>query len=268
MISLSLAQSRDPAHQRSFAPYALTSVGDLLHVVTAQVWSPLIWRDGLRTKTHFLSSCYMALDFDAGPSLAEVEAELRGTEKFFVIGTTKSHQKAKVSPSGKLAPPCDRFRVIFKAKTVCTSRELYEYNMALLISYFGADKSCTDAARFFFPCVQVVSWQLGDGLAWLPFDADYVPEGERYAARAAKLARAGAAGIMPKWVADILSGAADVHVGERHKTCYRLGATLAAMGIGEEKIICLVRGSRRLREIGDLDLDRAVKNGIAAELGK
>lgn len=268
MLSLSASNTLDPAHQRDFVPYQPQAVADLLKVITEKVWSPLLWKGGIRTKANFLQTSYAVLDFDSGrPSLSEIKAELESLGVKYILGTTKSHQKAKTTPSGKLSAPCDRYRLVLKAESVITNRELYEYNMGLLASYWGCDKSCTDAARFFFPCTSVYAVKTTGGVVpWIPFDEDYIPEAERYARRRQQLEAAGRSGLAPKWVQDILTGATTVTPGDRHKTCYRLGATLAAMGMGEEKILAAVMRTK-LSEIGPDDVYRAVTNGIRAELG-
>jgi hypothetical protein len=69
-----------------------------------------------------------------------------------IIATTKSHQIAKGDKW-----PCDRFRVIIPWASTITNVAIYETTMAKSIDEYYADPACKDAARFFFPCKEIVS---------------------------------------------------------------------------------------------------------------
>ena len=268
MISLSCSRNRDPRFQQNFAPYAPPTAAAFFKCVTEEIWSPIVWRDGLRLKTHFESCSYMALDFDSGdPSLQEMIDDVKDTGVCCIIATTKSHRAIKTSPTGRRLPAVDRFRVIFRAESVCTDRELYEFNLDSLARMFGADVSCKDAARFFYPSLEVVYSNLaGRRLPWRPFDEDYVPEKERFERRRERLAAQGAAGIPPPWLRAILDGERVIEAGERHKTAYRIGANFAALGWDLEEAIERVMETS-IGDIGEQDVRRAVENGFNAELG-
>lgn len=267
MISLSQSPAKDPRFQQDFYSYEPRTTDAFLKVITSDVWSPIVWEGGKRLKKAFQSSSYMALDFDSGdPSLSDMAQFCQDSGVAHVIATTKSHRVEKKTATGKTLPVADRFRVIFKAESVAFSRELYEYNMGLLVSYFGADKSCTDAARFFYPCREIVSVDVrGRRLPWLPFDEDYVPEGQRFEARAARLERMAAMGIMPGWIKAILTGECRVDT-ERHATAYRISCNLARMGWEEDAVIRAVMKTN-IGDIGEFDVRRCVENGFKAELG-
>jgi hypothetical protein len=68
-----------------------------------------------------------------------------------IIGTTKSHQ---VQKKGK--PAKDRFRIIVPWSEPITDAATYSYNVELLIRRYNADETCSDAARFFWPCRTIV----------------------------------------------------------------------------------------------------------------
>lgn len=231
MISLSLAKSNDPRHQQRFVESGEMSAAAFAETIVRNIWSPIIWKDGVRTKSNFLYSDYFVLDFDAGKPIKEMIDFCTDMKVSAIIGTTKSHQKEKVAPSGKLTPACDRYRVIFKAASRCTDSELYRYNLGIMAEHFGCDESCSDAARFFYPCVDIAFRQVVQvgTVAWLPFDADYVPERVRYEARREKNRELGKTGILPVWMRSILNGE-EVVEQERHKTVLRLGIILGEMG--------------------------------------
>jgi hypothetical protein len=141
------------------------------HVVAKLVrefaWSPIVWAGGIRRAEAFASALWCALDFDDGVyTLAQALDDVTSAGLTHVIGTTKSHGKAKGD-----TPACDRFRLLLRFDRVVDSRALYERVMRAAMDTFpGCDKSCKDAARFFFPCVDIVS--AANGYSFWPFDED------------------------------------------------------------------------------------------------
>lgn len=268
MISYSLKSNTNPANQTKFTATNVRDWGTFCALLTSKVWSPIIWSNGYRAKANFLSCQYIVLDYDNG--LLTLQAMQKVCETFglwYILATTKSHQKPKVSSSGKAEPACDRFRLVLKARGVCQSRELYEYNMRLFAEYWPCDPSCVDGARFFWPCTDVWAFSTGKSIPWLPFEDDYVLEEDRYARAHAKLAEMGKNGVMPDWVEGILKCKVSIPVGERHKTCYRLGATWANLGWPLDKLYKLCTATT-LTHIGDEDMQRALSNGYLSLTNK
>jgi hypothetical protein len=110
-------------------------------------WSPSIFNvndtGNNRNNEHFLSADVLGLDVDEGCSLSEA-LEIFMDYKH-IITTSKSHQKEK---NGVV---CDRFRVIlFPETTINSSDELTETLTSLMEQFPFLDKSCKDAARFFW----------------------------------------------------------------------------------------------------------------------
>ena len=215
-----------------------------------EVWSPLVWRNGLRSKINFEEASLVGLDFDNGVWT------LKTAINFFddlgvpvIVGTTKSHQKEK---DGK--PPCDRYRVILLAERT-TSLADYEYSMRQLMEHVPCDKSCKDGARYFAPCKEIAFVQLeGTPRYWLKA----LPPKPR-------TLQAYRPGEMPWWIRDWINNG--VPHGERHVTCYKVGAELTRIGYPSEEIIQkIMRGP--LASIGADDVMRAVENGVAAALGE
>ena len=176
-VSVSAASSNTEAFK---APWRVAS-GKFLNlpsIVCSRVWSPIIWQDNKRSKANFLEATVIALDFDDGKTIQEAVAEFGHLD--CIIGTTKSHQIAKTSSSGVVIPACDRFRVILRGSP-CSNRDNYEHTLRVLAGTAASDKSCTDGARLFYPCVEIVHKSQGGLVQWLE-----CPEQETDEAKAAK----------------------------------------------------------------------------------
>lgn len=109
-------------------------------------WSPGIFKNNYRNLDNFVSMDVIALDFDSGMTLEE--AGLVFSDYAHIIGTSRSHQKPKDSK-----PACDRFRVILQLERPITNDDDYKATFNELIRNFpAADRACSDASRFFYPC--------------------------------------------------------------------------------------------------------------------
>lgn len=263
MISVSKSRALEAKRHTRFSRYFPATLEDLANTITSEIWSPIVWKDGKRTKASFEKALVVALDFDKPTALPLKDAlELcHDWGLSHVIGTTKSHQKEKVSASGKVEPPCDRYRLCFIADSWCEDRELYEHNMAALIEQYGCDRSCKDGARFFWPCQRIVSVGKGRKFQWLPLPEGHIREADKRAMQKQKYAHY-PKGVLPHWVRDLLT--VGVASGERHMTCYKLGANLTLLGYDEDEILDMVKKTPGLMGIGASDLERAVRNGINA----
>lgn len=258
----------EPSRQQKFGPYTPQSSRDFCSTICQCIWSPIIWKSGVRAKNAFLECRYVVLDFDSGtPSLEEIQEEMAELGLKYILGTTKNHRKEKVTAGGAKSPPVDRYRLVLKASEPIHDRELFEWNMSEFASWFGADESCDDGARFYYPCRDIVRVvREGKEVGWREYDADYESEDLKYARRASRLEAHGAAGTMPRWMQDILTGKVIVPEGGRHTKCVALGAQLGRMGVDEGKIVQMLMQTR-LADIGEADVRRAVRNGIKSELG-
>lgn len=261
MISVSTAKSLAPSNQLRFTEVSPSTFPQWCAVLTERVWSPLVWAGGLRGKDQFKSCGYIAIDCDNGKTTLKEAVEFcQDNSLSHIIGTTKSHQKEKVSPSGKKESGCDRFRMVFRASEDCLDRELYEYNMSCFIEYFDADLSCKDAGRFFFPCKEVVSFGSGKTVDWKSFPPDHVRECEKFDIRREQVLARYNRLKHPEWLRDILTNKTKIETGNRHNKCVYLGAYMSIMGYSTEEIVALVMRTD-LRHIGERDVMRAVTNG-------
>ena len=167
-------------HPKSTGRESLDSIDP--HTVATLIrtfaWSPIVWAGGVRRAAEFKCALWCALDFDSGTySLSECLDEVTQAGLTHVLGTTKSHGLAKDG-----APACDRFRLLLKFDHVITDRSEYERAMRAAMAVFpGSDKSCKDAARFFFPCTEIVSADEGHAF-WPVEDVAVTPPREVAAA--------------------------------------------------------------------------------------
>ncbi len=261
MISLSLATDHDPRHQVRFADSGPLTLPQFCDIITRNIWSPIIWNEGLRNKHRFLSAAYFVLDFDGTRPLADVIKFVRDFELAHIIGTTKSHQKEKIAKSGKISPPADRFRVVLRADGSQVNRELYEYNMGILDEAMDSDGSCADAARFFYPCKEIVAMGKGNACRWLDFDPDYVPENVRYERRKQLNKERGALGLVPQWMQRIFDDD-ELPEDQRHKTALRIGIELAELGWPVDRVFDRLVATKLGRYVGATELRRHLENGF------
>jgi hypothetical protein len=128
--------------------------------VTKRMWAPSLFNDNVRVKAGFKETRLLVLDIDEGLSIEG--AKVLFARYRHVIGTTRNHQKEKVSGSGKVKPACDRFRVILELSETITSEVDYQsvWHSAHRLCPF-VDVSCKDASRFYFPCQEIVHIQDG-----------------------------------------------------------------------------------------------------------
>lgn len=120
-----------------------------VEVARLRAWSPCVFKDGHRLKLNFKRADWLALDFDDGMSLEDAKRVFCDVIGF--IGTTKSHGKSK-----GLEPARDRFRVVLKLTEPVFDYLSYEYTLKKYIDRYDSDNSAKDAARFFWPCTEIV----------------------------------------------------------------------------------------------------------------
>lgn len=119
--------------------------------MSSGIWAGICWRGGRRKEAEFIFSDVCVMDFDDGQMTLD-EAVKTFTDCEHWIGTTRSHQKAK----GDRAP-CDRFRVAIPWVSRIDDLRTYKFNMIEMTKRYPVDPQCKDAARLFYPCVELVS---------------------------------------------------------------------------------------------------------------
>ncbi len=201
--------------------------------VTRYMWSPCVWRDGIRREDHFQEAHVVALDFDEGLTLEEACSRLCDMQH--VIATTKSHQKAKNDK-----PALDRFRVILKLARPIVSLVEYRATVSYLIRFYDADTACKDGARFFYPCVDIVSVNDDrDDFCVEPVSPE--EEEKKNAKRIANLIAYRGSGFMPRRIEGLLKFGAPT--GRRNVTVFGIAADLTMCGFPKDEIIELILNS-------------------------
>jgi KaiC/GvpD/RAD55 family RecA-like ATPase len=142
-----------------FRPVYIDSTKDLLSIITSETYSLGVFDNNYRSNGTFKGSYYVGLDFDAGMSLNE--AKLKFAKYEHIIAISKSHQKEKITGTGVVKPPCDRFRVILKCNSFIDNEKDFKATVTKLMEiYPDADPQCKDAARYFYSSPEIISYRL------------------------------------------------------------------------------------------------------------
>jgi len=131
----------DPSQSEGFQE--VNGRTELLTVLRGEyLYSACVFKDGKRKQDNFERAALIILDFDDGPTLAEVAKEFEPYS--YVLATTKSHQKEK---NGVVH---DRFRLILYGDYEFTDRAEFRLFMQAMTERFGSDPACKDAARTYY----------------------------------------------------------------------------------------------------------------------
>jgi len=215
--------------------------------ISLHATSPIVFKDGYRTESNFISADWVGLDFDEGPSIAEIQKTF--CDRIHVLGTTKSHQK----PKGN-SPPCDRFRLWLKLSHTITRVIDYKETIRYLVRTYEADPACVGAAQLFWPCNTIRSVE-DEG-----YTTDVLVGKETTYSKPQREYN----GRIPYWVRDWLDG--KVPVGTRNLYVFRASAWLTKNGWPEKEIVDMVMGSGIMNANNDVPLEpdeviRAVRSG-------
>lgn len=265
MISLSRSSAKDANRHKYFTRYRPKTIEDLALTITREVWSPIQWVNDERGKRNFESARIVALDFDQPGiyDLAGIVEMCQRDKLSHIIGTTKSHQKQKMSDSGRLQIACDRFRLLLFADTTCRNVNLFEWNMIDATEIFDCDRKPKDGGRFFWPCKEIISVARGSKWQWTQSPEGWDPKLLRQEKNQVAIERYHQTGRLPPWIARIIINKAWVMEGERDTTCYKLGANLPLYGWKEPDIVSALLNTN-CADIGEQYVRRAVRNGIRA----
>ena len=112
---------------------------DLLRCVTSYCWCPSVFTK-TRDEEYFKSADFVALDFDGGITIEEVESRV-----------SEAGYAALCVPSTSHTPEFHKFRLIFPLSRSITKLEVFRATILDLMEAFPeADPSCKDGTRFFF----------------------------------------------------------------------------------------------------------------------
>lgn len=260
-VSISKSKEKFDATKQQFFTTATGEFKNLTKVVTTRTWSPIVFKDGVRASANFMQSELVGIDIDEGMGLEE--AIERFSHLDCIIGTTKSHGIEKKTASGDIRPPCDRFRIILRGP-VCTNKDDYEYSMQVFTDQLSSDTSCTDAARLFFPCTQIVHVSSGQMIDWLKCP-------EEKSGRALFMASMQKAKTQNRKVPDYIDHwirrgvNKDLHPEiSRHETVYKIGGELFKRGFSTEEILGYMQmcGSPLLEYVGYEEAERGINGAV------
>lgn len=256
MISYHLAKGLDGAHfARGFKVADTNDIERLKKAVVGWVWSPCVWRDGVRRQENFQRADWCVLDVDS-PEMDLKEACERFCDMIHIIGTTKSHQKDK----GGVV--CDRYRVMLKFERPILRLDDYRYTMSRIVKRYPVDQQPKDGARFFYPCQEVIQ-SSDDG-----YGEEVIEAPEWFDRPGRKAERYSAAGTITPFARWALT--AVVPKGERNTTWYRAGKDLAVAGYEERVAAAMIIDSKTYSGEVTPDLAReiedCVRNGFKAAL--
>jgi hypothetical protein len=261
MISISTKQGMQGHLHTHFDLVKPPDIASFSRVIATKVWSPIVWSGGVRKGENFISCQYMALDFDDGLfTLDDAKQWLADKNLSGIIGTSKSHQKEKTTPSGKILPAVDRFRLVTPLAEPIRKASQYIYNMTAIMDELPCDKACKDAARYFFPCRDIVHTQyIADGK--YPVRPDDPKREERAQAAAEKVQTTG---ILPAAVSNAL--AHGVQPGNRHVTFFKIGAFMTYAGYQPNEIMYAVQESPLGKDspYSATEMERSIMNGVRA----
>ncbi len=198
----------------------------LSRCINGFVWSGIVWKEGARRQDAFDFADWCVLDFDSG-EMSLAEASKLFCDMTHIIGTTKSHQVEKAGYA------CDRFRVAIRFERRITSSRDYVYTMKQLIDHYPIDAQATDAARYFFPCKNIVSIN-DDGYVQKVEEA---PEnwGRPNYERFALYTRTGVMPSLARWALSY-----PVPIGKRNKTWFRITKDLLRIGMSPDEILARI----------------------------
>ncbi|MBC7456798.1 MAG: AAA family ATPase [Bdellovibrionaceae bacterium] len=139
------------------------NMNSIQQYITSKAWSPSVFKENtLNGKRHrlinnFLSAEIFGVDIDDGCSIEQAVQIVKLCNLKALIGTTRNHLKEKVSGSGKKMPIRERFRIILFLKTpIYTDVQYREVFKQVKLIFPFCDDSCKDAARYYFPCQDIV----------------------------------------------------------------------------------------------------------------
>lgn len=216
---------------------------DLKSIITSFVWSPIIFDGGRRGQVNFIESHWAVVDIDGGWSLDAAIKCLQGSAH--IIGTTRSHRVAKGQK-----PACDRFRICVPWSEPIRDIELYRFNLALCIEGCGSDMQCSDGARFFWPCTEIISYSDSGNKQTVNFNMPEKPKEIPFKTQV-EWARQHGKGYMPGYVAKFLaSGALFGREDRRGREycCYCSALEMLKYGWAEDEILQALTSSPFPRE--------------------
>lgn len=222
-------------YAKGFTTVECATEKKLCEYVTKYVWSPAVYDFNYRTRDNFIQASFIGIDVDDVSHeypLKEAINQLEGT--WHIIGTTKSHQITKDNRK------CDRYRIILKLTATTYSVWDYEYTLKELVKHYNGDQAAKDAARFFYPCKEIVSTCYDD----ITEEILVCPEELKYDYKQVinKVQNFKKVGLLPEFIERFIRHGILID-GNRNSTCFRIVIELMERGYQDETIFKTVWSS-------------------------
>ena len=213
--------------------HALLNDKQILNCITSHCWSPIVFKGGHRLQNNFIKSKYIGLDFDGDERELTIEQAIENVfcDLKCFIGPTKSHRKEK---NGKIA---DRFRVLIELEDYITDIRTYRYMVKHLSEFYGSDTQCKDAARFFYPCSEIVAVIDGEPQELIDVPNDF----ENQVSRDNYLRYYKELGTMPPKLK--LKLTRPIEKGSRNSTFYGVAKDLKKLGCDQQEVVAYILNS-------------------------
>lgn len=221
-----------------FHPIPIDDPHRIAKALTSFVVSPCMFKEGrdkygrlrnwYRHTACFVQANWIGLDFDEGPTLAEMTRAF--CDVVHVIGTTKSHQ----IPKGAIKHVCDRFRIFLKLPQTITKADEYKDILRFYVDRYDADNKCVDAARFFWPCKTITS--VCDDGDTIDIRKKEIPKVSTYDIQSYREIKS-----VPPFIRHWLEFG--VPQGEKNDVCFKIGIWLTKAGFSHAEIVSLVMAS-------------------------
>ena len=222
----------------------LQNMSMLPEIITTCCWSPIIWKGNEAKTVNFISSSFLALDFDVPGDMDLVELNHSLQDHKRIIATTKSHQL----PKNNLI--CDRYRLIIPFAETITDYQTYRatYTEALK-KYTWADKSCLDGARFFFPSKKIFIVDRESDYLWDVTKPKPIIETPKTAVVTQ--------GVIPNWCLEIIN-TGRILEGSRNVTMFRVACVLFEAGFDENNVRRILLKTKM--DFNGVSLEGAIKS--------
>lgn len=239
----SCAKSRRPGGFKYFYEVNCETALEIERLTTSDVWSAILWRDGVRLTVNFLEAGAAVFDFDSGVwTLGDAHKWFSDRSLKHLIGTTRSHQ---IEKDGRKV---DRFRVVVPFELPITDARAYTQNMKRWLKMMPADQIAHDGGRRWLPFTALTHVAEGSMLSWRPYKAPPPKQPCAYQA----------AGIIPKWIREILD-ASPVN-GQRNASVFKIAINLAERGFSQGEVIRLIAASRI--DLPNKEIENAIQSGF------
>ncbi|PJZ60796.1 hypothetical protein [Leptospira adleri] len=139
----------DPTNTYEFVQKKGTVDELLTDLVSGHSIVPVQFKEGEthRKAENYESANFILLDIDGDLSIENAKEIFK--DQAIALLPTRNHQKEKKTSNGRAKPKADRFRILFRLP-ISVSRSLHRAILSGCSDLYHHDKSCIDAARFFF----------------------------------------------------------------------------------------------------------------------